>query len=354
MGEVFAGRYELIDQIGLGGMGSIWRVRDLKTGGAVAAKVLRQSDAAAVLRFVREQAVRVHHPNIIVPLGWAADDDRVLFTMPVVAGGSVSSLIGDFGPLPPGFVAEVLRQVAEALAAVHAARLVHRDVKPSNILLEPTGTGRPHAFLTDFGIAVDLDGPRLTTAGAVPGTPGYLAPELLLLDDPTPSADVFALGRVGAAMLRGARPEVVDDQGRPDGCPTVLWDLIVDMCAPKAADRPGLDEVRSRLATPELAWTSEAIGEIEVFRHIAPLEDDTVVRAPAPPSPAPALRPAVVVPQPAPQAVAPSRPVAPVGAAGPSTAARVGRGGRGGVLLWLSLLAVVVGMALVIAGMVAG
>ncbi|HMQ65804.1 MAG TPA: serine/threonine protein kinase, partial [Arachnia sp.] len=88
MGEVFAGRYELIDQIGLGGMGSVWRVRDLRADAVVAAKVLRQSDAVAVLRFVREQAVRIHHPHIIVPLGWAGEDDRVLFTMPVVEGGS--------------------------------------------------------------------------------------------------------------------------------------------------------------------------------------------------------------------------------------------------------------------------
>lgn len=117
MGEVFAGRYELIDQIGL------------------------------------------HHPHIIVPLGWAGEDDRVLFTMPVVAGGSVATLIGDFGALPPLFVSEVIRQLVDALSAVHAARVVHRDLKPSNILLDPTGTGRPYAYLTDFGIAVDLDGP---------------------------------------------------------------------------------------------------------------------------------------------------------------------------------------------------
>ena len=117
MGEVFAGRYELIDQIGL------------------------------------------HHPHVIVPLGWAGEDDRVLFTMPVVAGGSVATLIGDFGALPPLFVSEVIRQLVDALSAVHAARVVHRDLKPSNILLDPTGTGRPYAYLTDFGIAVDLDGP---------------------------------------------------------------------------------------------------------------------------------------------------------------------------------------------------
>ncbi len=274
MGEVFAGRYELIDQIGLGGMGSIWRVRDLRTGGVVAAKVLRQSDAVAVLRFVREQAVRIHHPHIIVPLGWAGEDGRVLFTMPVVEGGSVSTLIGDFGALPPLFVSEVIRQLADALSAVHAARVVHRDLKPSNILLDPTGTGRPHAYLTDFGIAVDLDGPRFTTTGAVAGTPGYLAPELLRFDDPTPASDLYALGMVAAAMLRGARPERVDAGAVPVGCPPALWSLAVDLVADDPAARPALGEVAYRLAAPELAWTPGAADGIEVFRQVDALDAD--------------------------------------------------------------------------------
>ena len=286
MGEVFAGRYELIDQIGLGGMGSVWRVRDLRADAVVAAKVLRQSDAVAVLRFVREQAVRIHHPHIIVPLGWAGEDDRVLFTMPVVEGGSVATLIGDFGALPPLFVAEVLRQLADALSAVHAARIVHRDLKPSNILLDPTGTGRPHAYLTDFGIAVDLDGPRVTTTGAVAGTPGYLAPELLRFDDPAPASDLYALGMVAAAMLLGARPERVDAGAVPVGCPTALWSLVADLVADDPAARPPLGEVVDRLAAPELAWVPEAADGIEVFRQVESLGfgdatvTDTLVETP--------------------------------------------------------------------------
>ena len=162
MGEVFGGRYELIDLIGEGGMGAVWRARDLKLNRVVAAKVLRQSDASALLRFVREQGLRVNHPNVIAPLGWIGEDNQVLFTMRIVAGGSLATLIGDHGALPPRFAAEILRQLLSGLQAVHAAHLVHRDVKPANILLDATGTGRPHAYLTDFGIAVDLTGPRFT------------------------------------------------------------------------------------------------------------------------------------------------------------------------------------------------
>ena len=92
MGEVVAGRYELLDLIGEGGMGTIWVALDRKTDGLVAAKVLRQSDAGTLLRFVREQSVRIHDPNVLTPLGWAGEDDRVLFTMPIIRGGSVATL----------------------------------------------------------------------------------------------------------------------------------------------------------------------------------------------------------------------------------------------------------------------
>ena len=189
----------------------------------MAAKVLRQSDASALLRFVREQGLRVNHPNVIAPLGWIGEDNQVLFTMRIVAGGSLATLIGDHGALPPRFAAEILRQLLAGLQAVHAAHLVHRDVKPANILLDATGTGRPHAYLTDFGIAVDLTGPRFTETGMVHGTPGYLAPELMALGDATPAVDMFAVGMVGASMLTGTRPRDIDfEAGAPDGVPESL------------------------------------------------------------------------------------------------------------------------------------
>jgi len=95
LGEVFARRYELVDVLGHGGMGWVWRAWDHHEGRYVAAKVLRQSDASSLMRFVREQSFRVHHPHVVTPLGWVGEDDRVLFTMPVVRGGSVSTLLGD-------------------------------------------------------------------------------------------------------------------------------------------------------------------------------------------------------------------------------------------------------------------
>ncbi len=288
MGEVFAGRYELVDLIGEGGMGTIWRVWDARTGRMVAAKVLRQSDAATLLRFVREQSVRIHHPHVVVPLGWAGEDERVLFTMPVVRGGSVATLVQDFGALPPLLVAELLRQLLAGLSAVHAAGIVHRDVKPANLLLDATGNARPHLYLTDFGISVDLDAPRWTETGVVSGTPGYLAPEMERSGTVSPAVDLYAAGQVALTMLLGTRPaHRTEALGRPDAVPETLWRLVGELVAPEPADRPpDAGAALSALEAPELAWTAAAIGEVEVFEHVPTSElhePSTIVAPPAGP-----------------------------------------------------------------------
>lgn len=278
MGEVFAGRYELLDLIGQGGMGSVWRVHDRRTDEVVAAKVLRQSDAASLLRFVRETAFRVQHPHVVTPLGWAGEDDRVLFTMPVVDGGSVSTLVGDHGPLPPPFVAEILRQLLDALSAVHASRIVHRDVKPANILLVASGSERPHLYLTDFGIAVELDGPRLTETNVAIGTRGYMAPEQRRGELSTAS-DLYAVGALAGYMLTAAapQPEPPATGERPDGVPESLWTLVTDLLSEDPDRRPDAEAALERLRAPELAWTPGAAEDVEVLRQIdheeAPADD---------------------------------------------------------------------------------
>lgn len=206
MVDYFAGRYELLEQIAAGGMGSVWCVRDHADGQVKAAKILGQSDAGSLLRFVREQSMRIDHRHVVTPQSWAGVDDRVLFTMPLVRGGSVADLIRDHAPLPARWVGEILDQTLQALEAVHAAGIVHRDVKPANLLLEPTGAGRPHLRLTDFGIAAPVDEPRMTRASMAIGTPGYMAPEQWHGADPDPRADLYAVAAVGVEMLTGVRP----------------------------------------------------------------------------------------------------------------------------------------------------
>lgn len=235
MGEIFARRYELLDPIADGGMGSVWRVRDHQEGDVKAAKLLRQRDASSLLRFMREQSTRIHHPHVVTPLSWVGEDDAVLFTMPLVRGGSVAALLGDWGALPESWVATVLDQTLAALEAVHAAGVVHRDVKPANLLLEPTGTALPHVRLTDFGIATPLDQPRLTLAATTVGTPGYAAPEQQDGADPDPRQDLYAVGTVGLEMLVGHPPPFTTDE-----LPTTpLAGLLLSARNPDPDLRPG-------------------------------------------------------------------------------------------------------------------
>ncbi|MGR4851117.1 protein kinase domain-containing protein [Streptomyces sp. LARHCF252] len=283
MGEVFAGRYELVDPIGRGGVGAVWRAWDHRRRRYVAAKVLLQSDAHSLLRFVREQALRIDHPHVLAPSSWAADDDKVLFTMDLVAGGSLVHLVGDYGPLPPDFVCTLLDQLLSGLAAVHAEDVVHRDVKPANVLLEATGTGRPRLRLSDFGIAMRLGEPRLTETNLVVGTPGYLAPEQLMGAEPDFPADLFAVGLVALYLLEGAKPDSKaliqyfaehGTPGAPKGIPEPLWQVVATLLQPDP-------QARFRTATgarKALAAAAELLPEpgpddelIEIFDQLGPL-----------------------------------------------------------------------------------
>jgi serine/threonine protein kinase len=283
MGEVFAGRYELVDPIGRGGVGAVWRAWDHRRRRYVAAKVLQQSDAHTLLRFVREQALRIDHPHVLAPASWAADDDKVLFTMDLVRGGSLAHLIGDYGPLPPHFVCTLLDQLLSALTAVHAEGVVHRDIKPANILLEATGTGRPHLRLSDFGISMCKGEPRLTETNYVVGTPGYFAPEQLLGAEPDFPSDFFAVGLVALYLLTGSKPDseaLVDmffTHGVPDapeGVPEPLWQVIANLLQPdpQARFRTATGARKALTAAAEVVPdTTDEEEVIEVFDHLGPL-----------------------------------------------------------------------------------
>lgn len=282
MGEVFAGRYELVDPIGRGGAGAVWRSWDHRRRRYVAAKVLQQSDAHSLLRFVREQALRIDHPHVLAPTSWAADDDKVLFTMELVTGGSLAHLIRDHGPLPPVYVCTLLDQLLSGLAAVHAEEVLHRDIKPANVLLAPTGTGRPHLRLSDFGISVRKGEPRLTDANFVMGTPGYFAPEQMMGSDPDVTADLYAVGLVGLYLLTSVKPDPKElllryEHGMPDapsGVPEPLWQVLGQLLRPDPRDRfRTATGVRKALASTVelLAPDPEQRQPIDIRDQLGPL-----------------------------------------------------------------------------------
>ncbi|QDO89586.1 serine/threonine protein kinase [Ornithinimicrobium ciconiae] len=279
MGEVFAGRYELVDPLGEGGAGVVWRVWDQREDCYLAAKVLRQVDAASLLRFIREQAVRIEHPHVLAPLGWAGEDDRVLFTMPIMRGGSVATLVGDFGPLPPRLTAMLLDQLLVALDRIHGQGVIHRDVKPANLLLDATGRELPHLRLSDFGVAAAIDEPRLTHGPVTLGTQGYLAPECHQPGwEPDPRADLYAAGMSALEMVTGQRPAVTRPLEALEGA-DVPEDLaqVIRWLGEFDPDRR---TATAALAREQLAATgllagaaAEVLGEIEVFDQVPELPE---------------------------------------------------------------------------------
>lgn len=311
MGQVIAGRFELIEHIASGASGAIWLATDRRRETLCAAKVLRQKDSGELLRFVREQGVRLDHPHLATPYGWAAEDDDVAIAMPLVRGGTLESALADHGAFSAGLTAALLMQLLDGLSHVHRAGWLHRDVKPANILLEATGTGRPHLRLGDFGTALRAEHPRFTEVGLVHGTPGYIAPEISVGGPPTMEGDLYAAGVVGLRMLFPAvrtdddvatAREQLNPQHFPEPLVRTLAALTdVEPNARRAAAQRAMD-----LLAPAAHLTTHhtAAGEpFEVFDQLPgpvappaflpapvpePAADRTVIRGTATPPPAPA------------------------------------------------------------------
>ncbi|MFG2648248.1 serine/threonine-protein kinase [Streptomyces sp. NPDC048436] len=215
-GRLLAGRYRVVAQLGRGGMGVVWRAVDEVLGREVAVKELRTyTDAAGPeladlrVRMQREAraAARVRHPGVIAVHDVAEVDGRPLIVMELVEGPSLDDVLRERGTLDPREAAAIGAKVMEALAAAHRAGVLHRDVKPGNILLEAGG----RVVLTDFGIAT-MDDPgdgsatHLTRSGELVGSLDYLAPERAQGQDPGPASDVWALGATLYAAVEGASP----------------------------------------------------------------------------------------------------------------------------------------------------
>ncbi len=201
------GRYELIERIALGGMGEVWRATDLRSGRAVAAKILRPelTGDEIFLSRLRAEATNsrgLRHPNLAVVLDSGERDGSGWIIMELVQGRALSDILSEQGTMPAAEILPVLAQVARALQVVHDAGVVHRDVKPSNILINREGLAK----LTDFGISTGVHQRPLTATGMVMGTAQYLSPEQAMGHMATPAGDLYALGVIAYEALVGHRP----------------------------------------------------------------------------------------------------------------------------------------------------
>ncbi|MCC7541897.1 MAG: serine/threonine protein kinase [Deltaproteobacteria bacterium] len=207
-------RYVAIELIGAGGMGVVYRAMDRENDREVALKLLPATtiDARMRERFTREirQTARLTHPNTIRVLGQGeAPDGSLFYAMELVRGADLARLVRTYGKMPPERVVHVLRQAAEALGEAHDLGVVHRDVKPPNLLLGGRSPGPDTVKVVDFGLVKDLAGrdPDVTLDGMVLGTPGFLPFEAV--DQPgtvDARSDVYMLGAVAYYLLSGSRP----------------------------------------------------------------------------------------------------------------------------------------------------
>jgi serine/threonine protein kinase len=238
-GSIADGRYTLERRLGTGGMAAVWLARDERLGRPVAIKALSDvlaGDEAYVRRFSREARVvaGLSHPNLVRVFDFG-DDPRPYLVMEYVEGGTLAEYLRE----PAGELDchLLVRRLLEALDHVHTARVVHRDIKPGNVLMGRDGRAR----LTDFGIAQPEDATQLTQAGGVMGTMRYLAPEVLAGEPATPVSDLYALGMLMRDCLEPG-----------EGPLNALADRLA---APEPADRP--QSAAAALALLEEAPTAE-------------------------------------------------------------------------------------------------
>ena len=200
-------KYRILEEIGRGGMGVVYKAHDTVLDRLVAIKVLAPHltwDQEFIKRFFREArvAARLKHPHIVTIHDVTQARGHHFIAMEYLEGRSLAEIIHRHGPLPPERAARILSQIARALDHAHAQGLVHRDVKPGNVIVG----SHDNATLTDFGVAKSLEGTRLTQSGVMVGTPAYMSPEQVRQQPTGPATDVYALGVVAYEMLGGRPP----------------------------------------------------------------------------------------------------------------------------------------------------
>lgn len=266
MARKIGSRYTANQILGRGSAGTVW----LGDGpeGPVAIKLLREdlaSDQELVGRFVQERTalLGLEHPNVVSVRDLVVDGNDLALVMDLVRGTDLRTRLDRDRRLAPEAAVAIVADIADGLAAAHAAGVVHRDVKPENVLLDmqgPLGPGGSHpALLTDFGVAKLIDSPRRTRATKIIGTPDYLAPEIVEGLPPRAAVDIYALATVLYELLAGFTPfggghpgavlrrHVTETVAPLPGIPDELWQLIVQCLAKAPASRLRASELGTRL-----------------------------------------------------------------------------------------------------------
>ena len=277
-GITFGGRYELSSRIAVGGMGEVWKASDSIIGRTVAIKILKDEymgDPGFLERFRAEarHAALVNHEGIANVFDYGEEQGSAYIVMELVPGEPLSAIIDREGRLPANRVLGIVAQTATSLQAAHDAGLVHRDIKPGNLLITPEGRVK----ITDFGIARIADQVPLTATGQVMGTVQYLAPEQASGHAATPSTDVYSLGIVAYECLAGKRPFTGESQVAiamaqindtppelPADVPEPVRNLVMSCLSKDAAGRP---ETAAKLAQ---AATAIHRGNIDLAASYVP------------------------------------------------------------------------------------
>ena len=274
-----ADRYRLVKLVGSGGMGVVWHAWDERLHRAVALKMLRtQPDLsdrereAATDRAMREARITagLHHPHAVTVFDVVEHEGQPCIVMQLIESTPLSVLLREHGTLSPREAARIGAQVSSALAAAHKLRIVHRDVKPGNILVTEDGS----AMISDFGISHALGDTTITATGMVHGTPAYLAPEVAQGKPSSFASDVFSLGSTLYAMLEGTPPFGADGNAlallhrvaRGDHPPPehagALAPLLGSMLSADPKRRPGMKSIASRLSAMHESTEAAAASEL--------------------------------------------------------------------------------------------
>src|SRR5262249_36712340 len=281
-GTMLAGRYEILLLLGRGGMGAVYKARDVELDRIVALKLIRSelgSNPEVVRRFKQELilARQVTHKNVIRIFDLGQSDGIKFITMDFVEGQDLRSVLKQKGKIPPSEAAKIMLQICRALEAPHGEGVIHRDLKPQNIMLDSNGRVR----VMDFGIARSAYLPGMTQTGALMGTPEYMSPEQARGDKLTERSDLFSLGVIFYELLTGQSPY-------PGDAPlATLWKRLqekpkppidVDPAVPKALN----DIVMKALEIePESRWASarEIANQLELW--LGPSADSSTIFLPA-------------------------------------------------------------------------